>query len=222
MSEMWLPLLHPVFLIVVLMLLSIFFLILSAILGWDKGRVLLSMSKIEFARGMITYLFAVVTIGTAIVLLVYALTNTALTQVASDDFEKRFQHGKEILSLLLGVFGAIVGFYFGSEISKAGEEKLLKVAPLRITGIPAVSGKPITVSTVVSGGKAPWSHAVVIGDGQADPAEHVDPSGWIVKEVTVPSAMQETNMQVRVVVRDDDNHLREQSTTIKVSPPANT
>jgi hypothetical protein len=218
MNEAWLPLVHPVFLIVVLMLLSIFFLILAAILGWDKGRVLLSMSKIEFARGMITYLFAVVTIGTAIVLLVYALTNTALTAVAADDFEKRFQHGKEILSLLLGVFGAIVGFYFGSEISKAGEDKTVKIAPLRITGTPAISGKAITVSTVVSGGKPPWRHALVFGDARADPVEQVDPSGWIVKDVSVPATAQETNLQVRVVVRDDDGQLREQGLTIKVSP----
>ena len=80
--------------------------------GWDKG-VLQSMSRTDYARGLITYLFAVVTIGTAVVLVVSALTTSA-----DDQHEKRFQRGKEILSLLLGVFGTIVGFYFGAEIGK--------------------------------------------------------------------------------------------------------
>jgi hypothetical protein len=54
----------------ILILLAIFFLIGAAIFKLDKGEVLLSMSKVEFARGLITYLFAVVTIGTAVVLAV--------------------------------------------------------------------------------------------------------------------------------------------------------
>jgi hypothetical protein len=223
MNVVWQPLLHPVFLIVVLILLSTFFLILAAIRGWDKGSVLLSMSKIEFARGLITYLFAVVTIGTAVVLLVYVLTTPApnpANREASQAFDQTFQHGKEILSLLLGVFGAIVGFYFGSEVSKGREDKSLKLAPLRLTGVPAVAGRAITVNTVVSGGKPPWRHAVVIGDVNADPVEDVDPGGWIVKEVLVPPIDKETNLPVRVLVRDEDDHLRERRVNVRVSPPA--
>jgi hypothetical protein len=154
-----------------------------------------------------------------VVLLVYVLTTPAPTSKEdTQEYENIFQHGKEVLSLLLGVFGAIVGFYFGSEVSKAGEDKSLKIAPLRLTGVPAVSGKAIVVNTVVSGGKPPWRYAIVIGEGLADPLENVEAGGWIVKEVSVPSTDKETSMAVRVVVRDEDNQMREQRIGIKITP----
>src|SRR5215469_7491534 len=96
--------------IALLILGSVIGMIAVAIFGWDRGRVLTQMSQIDFARGLITYLFAVVTIGTAVLLIV-----SALTSPADDTHNARFQRGKEILSLLLGVFGTVVGFYFGSE-----------------------------------------------------------------------------------------------------------
>ena len=213
MTSAWQPLLNPVFLIVVLILVSIFFLILAAIRGWDKGSVLLSMAKIEFARGLITYLFAVVTIGTAVVLLVFVLTTPETGQT-----DQRFEHGKEILSLLLGVFGAIVGFYFGSEVSRGKEDRTIRIAPLKLTGIPAIAGKTITVSTVVSGGRAPWRYCVVFGDAPAHPSEHADSTGWLVKDVVVPATDKEVTMRLRVVVRDEDNQMKEQSTNVVVLP----
>ena len=69
----WTALGNPVVLIAVLILLSVFVLIGSAIFGIDRG-VLTGMSRIDFARGLITYLFAIVTIGTAVVLVVSGLT----------------------------------------------------------------------------------------------------------------------------------------------------
>ena len=95
---------NPVVVLAGIIVLSVLFLILCAIFGWDKG-VLQNMSRTDYARGLITYLFAVVTIGTAVVLVVSALTTSA-----DDRHEKQFRRGKEILSLLLGVFGTIVGF----------------------------------------------------------------------------------------------------------------
>jgi len=102
---------NPVVVLAGIIVLSVLFLILCAIFGWDKGE-LQNMSRTDYARGLITYLFAVVTIGTAVVLVVSALTTSA-----DDRHEKQFQRGKEILSLLLGVFGTIVGFCFGAEVS---------------------------------------------------------------------------------------------------------
>src|SRR5262245_5645685 len=99
------PLLNPVFLIALAILGGTFVLIGAAILGKDSG-VLARMSDSTFARGLITYLFTVVTVGTSVVLVVYSLT----AAVAPED--RQFDRGKDVLSLLLGVFGTIVGFYF--------------------------------------------------------------------------------------------------------------
>ena len=67
-------LLHPIPLTVLLILVSVLLLVAANVLNVDNGRVLVRMANHEFARGLITYLFAVVTIGTAVVLVLAAFT----------------------------------------------------------------------------------------------------------------------------------------------------
>ena len=116
--------LNPVTILAGGMLLAIVLLIGASTLGLDKGLVLSKMGQIEFARGLITYLFAVVTIGTAVVLVV-----SALTTEETPAHERRFERGKEILALLLGVFGTIVGFLAPPMTQKKtlrGKRKLIR------------------------------------------------------------------------------------------------
>jgi hypothetical protein len=63
----------------------------------------------EVARGLITFLIAISTVGIAIVL---AISTVLVPDSAEGD--KRFDRGKQVLSILIGVLGTIVGFYFGS------------------------------------------------------------------------------------------------------------
>jgi hypothetical protein len=207
--------LNPVVAIAVSILLSVFILIGSAILGWDKG-VLASMSKIEFARGLITYLFAIVTIGTAVVLVVYVLTSTA-----NPDNDKRFEHGKEILSLLLGVFGAIVGFYFGSEVSAKNsvQEQLLRVVPLRLSTATVTPKSQFTLTTYVSGGQAPYWYGIVVGSASPEANEPLESGGWITATVSAPDVTSAQKFPVKLVVKDQDGHSTEEFTSIEVKPP---
>src|SRR5258708_10327050 len=87
--------LNPVTVLAGGMLLAIVLLIGASTLGLDKGLVLSKMGQVEFARGLITYLFAVVTIGTAVVLVV-----SALTTEETPAHERRFYRGKGNLALL--------------------------------------------------------------------------------------------------------------------------
>jgi hypothetical protein len=204
--------LNPIVAIATAILVSIFVLIGSAIVGFDK--VLLNMSKIEFARGLITYLFAVVTIGTAVVLVVSALTSTE-----SDAHEKRFQRGKEILSLLLGVFGTIVGFYFGSEVTqKAAGAVGLQLAPIHLNVRTVASEGQLTVETYVSGGRPPYKYGVAVGTGLVEPSETVEYTGWIQKTVAVPKMPSEQDVPVHVVVIDADSNKADQSAPVTVKP----
>ena len=104
---------HPVVVIALALLGSVFVFIGAAIFGLDHG-VLNSMAEKAFARGLITYLFSVVTVGTGVVLVVSALTRDGAAQ------DEAFQRGKDIFALMLGLFGTIIGFYFGSEVAGAG------------------------------------------------------------------------------------------------------
>lgn len=60
------------------------------------------------ARGLITFLVAIITVAIAIILTLSAVLSD------STDYKERFALGKEILTIFIGVLGTIVGFYFGS------------------------------------------------------------------------------------------------------------
>src|SRR5215510_2881988 len=95
-----------IFLLAGIIIVGAISLIGAAVFGIDKGFVI-GMRDPDYARGVITYLFAIVTIGTAVALVFSALAGLMLTK--GEDFP--FERGKHILALLLGVFGTIVGFY---------------------------------------------------------------------------------------------------------------
>jgi hypothetical protein len=81
----------------------------------------------DFSRGLITVTFTFGTMLTAFVLVLTALfggtdrTQSTDPQVIEADakavrelLKARFDMGKEVLGLLIGIFGTILGFYFGS------------------------------------------------------------------------------------------------------------
>lgn len=191
-----------------LLVASVVLLIGAAVLGVDKG-VLSHMATAEYARGLITYLFAVVTIGTAVVLVLSALIGTA-----DEAHDKQFQRGKEVLSLLLGVFGTIVGFYFGSANGAAGN------FPLRLSRIdlnpPAVQvGDTVTARAFVVGGTGPYQFALGLGTGKLDPTESVPESGLITKQFTMQPA-QSSDTVVHLVVEDSIGKRAEQTATLEL------
>jgi len=71
---------------------------------------LLHLADDKVARGLITFLIAITTVGIAIILAVSTVMASG-DDVAGD---KRFDRGKQVLSVMIGVLGTIVGFYFGS------------------------------------------------------------------------------------------------------------
>ena len=144
-SAAFLKLMDPASLISLLILLGVLFLLGMAILDLDKGRVLVGMGKASFARGLITYLFAVVTIGTAVVLVLSALLGSE---------KEKFDRGKEVLGLLLGVFGTMVGFYFASELNQSETQAQLSVSPILVSTPEVPSGGTVNVSAVVAGARS--------------------------------------------------------------------
>ncbi len=87
--------------------------ILAMFFIWIIARDVSRTASLEFLRGLITLLFSVGTIVTA-VMLVFAAIYQEPDPTANETLEARFNRGKEVLSLLIGIFGTILGFYFGS------------------------------------------------------------------------------------------------------------
>ena len=79
------------------------------------------MSRIDAARGLITFLFAVGTVGISVIIVLAAFLGNG----PKEELAERFQRGKDVLTILIGVFGAILGFYFGTEnrLQNAGQEQ---------------------------------------------------------------------------------------------------
>ena len=75
------------------------------------------LAKVEQARGLITFLFAVATVGIALIIVLAIFLSTG----TPEEVKERFQMGKDVLAVLIGVFGTIIGFYFGSQLAQPGE-----------------------------------------------------------------------------------------------------
>jgi len=205
---------NPIVVIAMMIVVSVIALIGAAVIGIDRGGVLSAMARSEFARGLITYLFAVVTIGTAVVLVLAALLS------AGDDIsEKRFQHGKEILSLLLGVFGTMVGFYFGAETASSTrtDVAVVRLSPIDVSPETVAAGGKITIRAVVSGGTPPYRFGIVLGTEEPRPREAVPSSGWIVKELAIPTSTPPGELlSVRLTVQDGAGKRADQAAQVAV------
>jgi len=203
-------LLHPVPLTVLLILLSVLALIGANVFGWDSGRVLTRMADHEFARGLITYLFAVTTIGAAVVLILAALMGRGAMG------DPTFERGKEILALLLGVFGTIVGFYFGSE-AHASEEEAIRLSQPLLSATSVAPGDSIEITAFVSGGTPPWSYGIAFGTADmVEYAADVRGTGWITTRVVVPAQLRPGEATLVLGVRDRRGQTMTRSTTVTI------
>jgi hypothetical protein len=146
------------------------------------------------------------------------LVVSALTSDETPANERRFERGKEILSLLLGVFGTIVGFYFGSEVAAKGqtEETIVRVAPLKLSAGSVASGADFTLTTYISGGKSPYKYGIGFDKDEIKAETPVDPNGWITKTLAAPKVTADRAALVRVVTEDADGHSTETSTPLAI------
>ncbi|MBV8810651.1 MAG: hypothetical protein JO033_18435 [Acidobacteriaceae bacterium] len=202
---------HPIVILALLLVISIIGLIGSAVVGIDQG-VLSNMARREYARGLITFLFAVVTIGLALMLVVSALIGSG------DELgERRFRYGKEVFSLLLGVFGTIVGYYFGATSSE-GSSTPLRVSALEIVPETAAHGSTVRVRALIAGGVSPYHYSIAGAQESADQTAAVSDSDLISEEVTIPSAAPGKLLRLQLVVSDSRNQQVRVIGSVRIAP----
>ena len=208
---------HPVVVIALALLGSVFVFIGAAIFGLDHG-VLNSMAEKAFARGLITYLFSVVTVGTGVVLVVSALTRDGAAQ------DEAFQRGKDIFALMLGLFGTIIGFYFGSEVAGAGRaaDQGLRLTPPLLEESSVVGGADVTVFGAVSGGVPPYQYGLAVGaDRSVQYNKSAGANGWIRETLSTEGMNEKGAVIVTMGVQDATGQTRETAArlTIQARPP---
>lgn len=126
------------------------------------------LPNLEFARGVITLVFVLFTIGFAAIVLTYGLF---FSEVDKED--RRFTRGREVLGLFIGIVGTIVGFYFGSA------EKPSAKFDVAVQALRQPASKAVVVSAHAVGGTPPYRFTVLVGSKKVtDPPVKSD-DGWL-------------------------------------------
>jgi hypothetical protein len=181
----------------VLLLIAFGFALLFAIL--TNKPAIDRLADPAYARGVITWMISLATIGIAFVLIYQAFFSVE----SSDD---RFRRAREIFTGLMGVLGTIVGFYFGSTEPAAGRLRLAvgQVLDRRVL-------------TFVSGGEAPYRYTLTYKN--AVPAAKVSQDGWIID--TLPAAP-EAGSKITITVTDSKKQEATADIIVPGTPPTQT
>ena len=165
--------------------------------------VIKSLSDTGFARGLITFIITVATIGLAFVL---------VFQSFSESSEDSFRRAREVFAGLMGVLGTIVGFYFGSAEKPSA---LLEIATLKAAEKQLV--------TYVSGGVRPYQYSITSTDKDFKVIDGSSEDGWI---VVFPEQAPKAGSKVTVTVTDSKQQKESRSIDfpagmgLQASPPA--
>ena len=108
---------------------------------WDVER-LRMMAEVDIARGFITLLFAVGSLS------IFLVVTAAVIFDYSNEGQQVYERSKTILSMLLGIFGTVLGYYFGLQDGDAAAE--ISIAEVAAT-IPEASASMNVGATVVGG-----------------------------------------------------------------------
>jgi len=196
-SIKWL-LLHPVTIIANAIVFAVILLVAFAVFGWDKGRVLQSLAQYDFARGLITYIFGIGTIGLSVVLVVGAM-------LGGSEIADRFNRAKEILALLLGIFGTMVGFYYGSELAAKTHEAPstpLYSAKLELSKTEAAPGEEVVAVTNITGGQAPFKARATFDDVQTSQERVLQGPGLFLQAVLIPNGTMSGPHLIKCLILD--------------------
>ena len=155
----------------------------------------LDLSKTDSARGMITFVVSVVTVAIALILVVGAAFMSG-----SKDLDKRLTFGKEVFTVLVGVLGTVMGFYYGQAAATGGQNpaaqagqttpqagQTIQVTAPQLTPPAPKVGTQLTMTGTISGGEKPYTFTVTFSNPAAitDNSPGTSADGNITRKFTV-------------------------------------
>jgi PASTA domain len=177
-------------------------LILAISLYIGGGNFYTTLADQSIARGLITFL---ITATSAALFIILAIS----TVVASDavDADKRFDRSKQILTMLVGILGTIIGFYFGTATNASSPP--IRIIDLRVDPQKAGMGETFTISGTISGGKAPYIYSIIFDPKLNVPLIADRPSpGKFSESIAVPGDLvKDEDIEYSVTVKDADGKI---------------
>jgi len=128
----------------------------------------LDLSNKEAARGMITYVVSVVTVAIGLILVM-----SAAFLSGSKDLEKRFAFGKDVFTVLVGVLGTVMGFYYGQTAAAGGaantqgQGQTIQISAPQLNPPAPKVGTDFTLTTTLTGGEKPYTYTVTFSNPAA-------------------------------------------------------
>ena len=118
-------------------------------------------ANVELARGFITLLFTLGVIATFLI-----VTAAVLFDITAGSREK-YERAKTILSMLVGIFGTVLGFYFALVGDDQQENGRFEIAALKIDDKELNCGLIRLEATVING-ESPFKYLVQVLDSEGD------------------------------------------------------
>ena len=113
---------------------------------------LVRIGNIDTARGLITFLIAVTTVVT---LLIMVLANIMMFELA-DEADQRFRRGNQLFTALIGILGTIIGYYFGSNHNAGAMNRATPAVAIATSSLPPASlNESYSTQLSASGGLSP-------------------------------------------------------------------
>ena len=179
----------------------------------------LDLSKTEAARGMITFVVSVITVGIGL----FLVLGSAFIS-GSKDLQTRFAFGKDVFTILVGVLGTVMGFYYGQTATGGANtngnanantntqqvvaQTLQISAPQANPAAPKVN-TDFTVTANISGGEGPFTYSVTFDNPSAvtNPAVDVtSDTANISRKFTVANLPALAGQQVGYTIKATDKN----------------
>lgn len=193
-------------------------LLIIIVFVFDQERLKL-LSDVSAARGFITFIFTVGTISLFLVI-------TAATVFDSTSSHKDiYQRSKTILAMLIGIFGTVLGFYFGASDDSGAIGNMIEVGEIEfVKQKPDLVNGKFALKTSVSGGEKPYTFVMNIYDVDGKPLENTKQpfiqksNGSFVKDLDLNAVASKKRSKVKFVVFAwDANNKKSKSKTMETS-----
>ena len=190
------------------------------ILGWSffaDASFLQRLGNMEYARGLITFVF---TLGTIVIAIMLTL---AVLLRQDPEIEKRFRQGREVLTILIGVVGTIVGFYFGA--ATVEELSPFEIADVKVIAGDLQAGRNPEIRAKLIGGQPPYRYSIAFDQDKIPKIENdANEEGLITEQVIIPQgvATKDGKTTVKFTVTVTDKEKKEAKMDGELSVPKQT